>query len=158
MPINTVTKDAPEQKAIVNSAGKALEKKPENTDVTLALAFYSRYARGGELYESTKAYTFTLKQAAILLEEEDGGRPIWKKYHPVVRRVSPMFASPQVMNAKAANIQPVPSVDYAVTPDGAMEIGTEAELAELGLEIEETRLDDDDDHLRGAGKDHTVEI
>lgn len=68
-------------KAEVQAAPQA-----EPKTVTLELAIYKRYNRGGHLYVAEEAYEFYEPQALILLREteESTGRPLWRRYKPKV--------------------------------------------------------------------------
>lgn len=68
--------------ALTTGTNQKTEAKKVNVadTVLLTLTMYKVYNRHKAEFLGGKAYRFTKAQAAILLEEHDTGRPIWKLY------------------------------------------------------------------------------
>lgn len=109
------------------------------THVDLEVVLYARYHRGTKLYEREKAYRFTPKQAAILLEEVDETtqQPIWRRYKVKAAAVRAEAGIKQVIDASKDDV-----VEH-INPDADLariDVGDESELAgilspEEGIEV-----------------------
>ena len=122
----------------VSSTKAAVAAKPEPVQVKtldLELVLYTRYYRGGTLYEKGNAYRFKADQAEILLEEveQDTGRPIWRRYkpQPIARQVQQeTLGTKQIVDSTAAKVER-PSEDaqfMRVVPTNVINVGDDSEL------------------------------
>lgn len=130
---------------ITKSAAKNTtnEDAPVVRKVALCLAVYSRYHRGGVLYEKDIPYNFTEAQADILLEEvEDGSEtPIWKRY----KRKSEVT---RVQVEANGDLIPVDMTDSKVVELGAVDENAASKRIDIG---------DDSELLELLGKDGAAE-
>jgi hypothetical protein len=116
--------------------------------VSLELAIYKRYTRGGLLYESDKFYNFTAEQASILLQEteDNTGRPIWRRYKAGQQKVVT-----QVVNEKKG----VDATGDKIVPDQR----DAEDLEAMGLKKIEIGSDDEiSDILQNVNQGEGVEI
>lgn len=103
----------------------------------LELALYQRYSTDGRIYEAGTVYEFTNSVALEKLQEsEESGRPLWK-LHKTPKTADVETPVPKVKTV-VVDLTSAPTADgtAAVVEDKAgtrIEIGSEEELAELGL-------------------------
>lgn len=103
--------------------------KPDDT-VLLELALYSNYTWQGESYEKGKAYRFRQADAMALLGKEDFGRPVWRVYHPPVKKLE---AQNLVVDATSIASQPEAEPIHGVAPPKPkrIDVGTDEEIADV---------------------------
>ena len=105
--------------------------------LALELALYQRYSTDGRIYEAGTVYEFTDSVALEKLQEvEESGRPLWK-LHKTPKVAEGEAPAPKAKTVKV-DLTPAPAADGTATiaEDKAgkrIEIGSEEELAELGL-------------------------
>lgn len=115
----------------------------------LELALYQRYATEGRIFEAGTVYEFPEADALEKLQEtEESGRPVWKIHKTPKVGEGEVAPKPKVVKVSA----PAASVEgtAAVVEDKGikrLEVGSEEELAELGLGSDKT------DPADGAGSD-----
>lgn len=91
---------------------------------TLVLTQYTRFGYKGRTYESSFGYKFSAAEEAEMLKlESDGGVPVWKVAKGNV---------PTVEVAEGA--VELPSVAGSTPTEKGIELGTEQEMKELGLD------------------------
>lgn len=99
--------------------------------ILLTLGLYQRYSDAGVLYEKNKVYAFDFETGTAKLQEEDNGRPIWRVYKEVKSEDATAANKPVIVDMTAARA-PANLGAAAITTKG-LEIGSDEELAELGL-------------------------
>lgn len=123
-----------------NEAQASQAAQPEAT-VLLELALYERYNRAGVLYTQKtedgkpRAYRFKLSDARVLLREvEDGtGRPIWVRAKPKSQVEADPREAPEL-----GELAPIHAEGTELS--ARVDVGSEEELAELGLGGDEVQV------------------
>jgi hypothetical protein len=102
--------------------------------IALCLVSIQRLQRvNGPTYEIDKVYEFTQDVAKILLKEtDDQGKPVWKVYIPKVKSENGSDED-EVLDIASTFSTGAEANPSAVIEDGKIKVGSEEEMAELGL-------------------------
>jgi hypothetical protein len=101
----------------------------------LQLGIYQRYAQGGRVYEAGVVYDFPKETALDLMTEEDNGRPLWKVYRPKKAEQEAQTEPVKRVNVTKPGKVAVAEVPAVEVEAKRLEIGSDEELTELGLNI-----------------------
>jgi len=118
---------------------KPVERKME----LLELVAYKRYHRGGHLYTDDNAYSFTLEQAEILLEEidEQTQRPIWRRYKPktqaMVQAQAQIAGTKPTINAVSDDVK---ALAVSEERQGRIDVGSDEEIADILKDVEAVEI------------------
>lgn len=129
-------------------ATEAVKTEPQRMNLQLAVATRLMEVNGA-LFENHKAYSFGMEEAQDRLAtlDPESGLPVWKVYRPkTAPREQSTAEYPQIVDADSLKPEPdvggqgTEVVGKGTEKTRVIEIGTDAELAELGLD----KADDSD--------------
>jgi hypothetical protein len=126
------------EKKTTETTETSIQQQPENEvahvqkpGILLELAMYQNYNYRGTMFTKGTPYLFSKDEAIVLLSETDLGRPVWKRYKPLIveqRRASAVVDATEFTADRDVVDDPIRRIEVTTNK---IEIGNDEEIADI---------------------------